>query len=76
MPHNTLYDRFDRAFTAADGRAAFRAADGQVLLTYQDLRAAVSRYANALQALGVEAGDRRFFQGASGSLSVARTKEV
>ena len=58
MPHNTLYDRFDRAFTAAGGRAAFRAADGQVLLTYQDLRAAVSRYANALQALGVEAGDR------------------
>jgi len=53
-----LYERLEIAMARAGNRAAFRDGAGQVLLSYAALGEAVGRYANALQALGVAAGDR------------------
>ncbi len=58
MTDENLYSAFDRAFARAGERTALHSAGGAALLTYAELRRAVSRYANALVALGVEPGDR------------------
>jgi malonyl-CoA/methylmalonyl-CoA synthetase len=52
-----LYARFERVFEANAERVAIRTPDGTVL-TFGDLARDASRYANALNALGVEPGDR------------------
>ena len=52
-----LYARFERVFEANAERVAIRTADGTAL-TFGDLARETSRYANALNALGVEPGDR------------------
>jgi len=53
-----LYARFERVFEQNAARVALRAPDGAVSLTFGDLARGAARYANALGALGVEAGDR------------------
>ena len=58
MANDNLYARFESRFAAAGGRTALRSADGRTQLSYAALDPAVSRYANALVTLGVEAGDR------------------
>ena len=58
MSNANLYARFERVFEANAQRVAIRSADGAMSLTFGDLAAGVGRYANALAALGVEAGDR------------------
>jgi malonyl-CoA/methylmalonyl-CoA synthetase len=55
--HN-LYSAFDRVFERAGERTAFNSVGGAALLTYAELRRGVSRYANALLALGAGPGDR------------------
>ena len=52
-----LYARFEPVFAANATRAAIRMVDGTTL-TFGELAREASRYANALSALGVEAGDR------------------
>lgn len=49
---------FDAAFTSAGHRPVFRSPQGEVLLTYSELRDEVARYANALVSFGIEPGDR------------------
>ena len=58
MSNGNLYARFERVFAANAERPALTSPDGALRLSYGDLAAAVARYANALAALGVEAGDR------------------
>ncbi len=58
MPNENLYLQFEQCFRAAGGRAAIRTADGAMRLSFAELLSGVSRYANALAALGVEPGDR------------------
>lgn len=53
-----LYARFERVFEANAGRVALRTPDGAATLTFGDLARGAARYANALNALGVEPGDR------------------
>ena len=53
-----LYARFERVFEQNAARVELRAPDGAVSLTFGDLARGAARYANALGALGVEAGDR------------------
>lgn len=53
-----LYARFERVFEANAQRVALRSADGTQALTFGDLGRGAARYANALNALGVEPGDR------------------
>ncbi len=53
-----LYSRFEAAFAAAGTRTALRTPDGAIALSFADLAQGASRYANALEALGVEPGDR------------------
>jgi malonyl-CoA/methylmalonyl-CoA synthetase len=53
-----LYTLLDRAFARAAGRPALIAPDGEPILFYGELRDRVSRYANALEVLGVAPGDR------------------
>ena len=57
MSNGNLYARFERVFAANAGRAAIRSADG-TSLSFGDLAHGAARYANALNALGVEPGDR------------------
>ncbi len=52
-----LYARFERVFEANAARVAIRCGDGTAL-TFADLARGAARYANALNALGVEPGDR------------------
>ena len=58
MSNANLYARFERVFEAHAQRVPIRSADGAMSLTFGDLAAGVGRYANALAALGVEAGDK------------------
>ncbi|MBC8035689.1 MAG: AMP-binding protein [Rhizobiales bacterium] len=58
MTSENLYSLLDRSFTAAGGRAAIRSPRGDPILSYAELRRAACHYANALEALGVEPGDR------------------
>jgi malonyl-CoA/methylmalonyl-CoA synthetase len=58
VPNENLQARFDRVFAEAGDRTAIRSADSSFRLTFARMRLAVGRYANALQALGVEPGDR------------------
>lgn len=58
MNGENLYLAFERVFAANLGRTAFMSAGGQSRLSYGDLADGTARYANALAALGVEAGDR------------------
>lgn len=53
-----LYARFEGVFEANAQRVAIRSADGAASLTFADLAHGAARYANALNALGVEPGDR------------------
>jgi malonyl-CoA/methylmalonyl-CoA synthetase len=53
-----LYARFERVFEANAARVAIRSPDGAAALTFGELARGASRYANALNALGVEPGDR------------------
>jgi len=53
-----LYARFERVFEQNAARVALHSPDGAVSLTFGDLAHGAARYANALGALGVEAGDR------------------
>ena len=53
-----LFHAFDAGFTAGASAVAFEAVDGTPLLTFAALSAAVARFANALEALGVRPGDR------------------
>ncbi|MGH6854517.1 MAG: AMP-binding protein [Aestuariivirga sp.] len=55
---DNLYGLLDRSFVAAGGKTAIRTPENEFRLTYVELRRAVSRYANALVALGVEPGQR------------------
>ena len=57
MSNGNLYARFERVFAANAGRVAIRSADG-TSLSFGDLAQGAARYANALNALGVEPGDR------------------
>ena len=57
MSNGNLYARFERVFAANAGRVAIRNADG-TSLSFGDLAQGAARYANALNALGVEPGDR------------------
>ena len=57
MSNGNLYARFERVFAANAGRVAIRNADG-TSLRFGDLAQGAARYANALNALGVEPGDR------------------
>jgi malonyl-CoA/methylmalonyl-CoA synthetase len=57
MSNGNLYARFERVFEANAGRVAIRSGDG-TSLTFGDLARGSARYANALNALGVEPGDR------------------
>lgn len=57
MSNGNLYARFERIFEANDARVAIRCAD-RTSLTFGDLARGAARYANALNALGVEPGDR------------------
>ena len=52
-----LYSRFEPVFEANAARVAIRTPEG-TSLTFGDLARGASRYANALNALGVEPGDR------------------
>ena len=54
----SLAGLFDAAFASAGHRPVFRSPQGQVLLTYSELRGEVARYANALVSFGIEPGDR------------------
>ncbi len=58
MSSGNLYARFEGVFEANATRVAIRSPDGAIALTYGDLSRGAARYANALAALGVEAGDR------------------
>ena len=53
-----LYSRFDQAFALAHERTALRSADRAFRLTFGELAEGAARYAQALQSLGVEPGDR------------------
>ena len=53
-----LFHAFEAGFTASATAVAFEAVDGTPLLTFAALSAAVARFANALEALGVRPGDR------------------
>lgn len=57
MSNGNLYARFERVFEANAARVAIRNADG-TSLSFGDLARGAARYANALNALGVEPGDR------------------
>ena len=57
MSSGNLYARFEPVFEAHADRVAIRSADGTTL-TFGDLARGAARYANALNALGVEPGDR------------------
>lgn len=58
MSSANLYARFERVVAANAARTALSAADGAWRISFGDLGEAAARYANALTALGVEAGDR------------------
>ena len=58
MANGNLYHLFEEGFARQAARVAIRPADGHVPMTYAEMSAAVSRYANALGVLGVEPGDR------------------
>ncbi len=58
MSAGNLYCRLAQVFAANAERTAVSSADGALRLSFGDLAHAVARYANALAALGVEAGDR------------------
>lgn len=58
MAGDNLYTRFDRVFKTHSNQTAIRSGDGGVRISYGELPDLVSRYANALGALGVEPGDR------------------
>ena len=53
-----LYASFETVFAANAGRVALRSADGVAALSFGELANGAARYANALNALGVEPGDR------------------
>ncbi|MEI7600164.1 MAG: malonyl-CoA synthase [Aestuariivirga sp.] len=57
MSNGNLYARFERVFADNVERVAIRNADG-TSLSFGDLARSAARYANALNALGVEPGDR------------------
>ena len=57
MSNGNLYARFERVFEANATRVAIHSGDG-TSLTFGDLARGSARYANALNALGVEPGDR------------------
>ncbi len=58
MADHNLFTLLDARFAEAPGRVAFRSKSGEALMSFGELRTAVSRYANALTILGVEPGDR------------------
>jgi malonyl-CoA/methylmalonyl-CoA synthetase len=58
MADDNLYRLFERRFAAQGKLTAFEDADGCRLMTYDDLRSSVARFANALETLGVKPGDR------------------
>jgi malonyl-CoA/methylmalonyl-CoA synthetase len=58
VANGNLYHLFEESFAQQGARVAIRPADGQSTMTYAEMSAAVSRYANALGVLGVEPGDR------------------
>ncbi|RPH73571.1 MAG: malonyl-CoA synthase, partial [Hyphomicrobiales bacterium] len=58
VANGNLYHLFEEGFAQQGARVAIRPADGQSTMTYAEMSAAVSRYANALGVLGVEPGDR------------------
>ncbi|MFM8746505.1 MAG: AMP-binding protein [Aestuariivirga sp.] len=58
MSAGNFYSRFAQVFAANAERTAITSADGALRLSFGDLAHAAARYANALAALGVEAGDR------------------
>jgi malonyl-CoA/methylmalonyl-CoA synthetase len=58
MTPGSLYTGFERSLEKLGEKPVFRAPGGEVLMTYAGLRENVCRMANALVALGIEAGDR------------------
>ncbi|MGI9483569.1 MAG: malonate--CoA ligase [Hyphomicrobiales bacterium] len=58
MSNNNLYHQFETRFDEAGENTALRPANGSQPITYGTLSAYVARYANALEHLGVEPGDR------------------
>jgi len=58
MANENLYHLFETRFSKARQKIALRPADSSTPVTYAELEANVSRYANALEKLGVEPGDR------------------
>lgn len=58
MSEENLYQVFDRCFALQGNNTAFEAPGGSVLLTYEDLRLTVGRFANALSTQGLRPGDR------------------
>ena len=78
MANGNLYHLFEEGFAQQGARVAIRPADGQSPMTYAEMSAAVSRYANALGVLGVEPGDRVTVQvekSVSGVLALPRRDE-
>ena len=58
MANENLYHLFETRFSKARQKIALRPADGSTPVTYAELEVNVSRYANALEKLGAEPGDR------------------
>ncbi len=56
--NGNLYSYFEAVFARAPGKVAIRDGKSGAALTFGDLMAGASRYANALAVLGVEPGDR------------------
>jgi malonyl-CoA/methylmalonyl-CoA synthetase len=58
MANENLYHLFETRFLGAWHKIALRPADGSLPVTYAELSTNVTRYANALEELGLEPGDR------------------
>jgi malonyl-CoA/methylmalonyl-CoA synthetase len=58
MADENLYQSFERCFARRAGTPAFEGADGSCLMSFDELRSFVARFANALESLGVKPGDR------------------